>query len=192
MLPKAEFEVSEDSTEDLLKRCGNGDVDVGIMALPTTAKGLTIEPLFNEEMLVALSADNPLCESSELVMSDLVDQPFFRLRDVSGLGQSIDAWGGGDDSGRLLLGRIEQLTMIQLLVAQDQGVSCVPEMASAIDLDRRIVYRRLDPQRPSRTVAICFNPQRYQSQLATKFIATVKAFCSADSFSPRNLISPAG
>ena len=187
LFPKASFVISEDTTEDLLKKCSNGDVDVGIVALPAAAKYLTIEPLFDEELLLALSPDNPLCEKKKLVSSDLEEQPFVLLRDTHCLVAAIESFCNSKNFQPLTASRIEQLTTIQLLISLDHGVSFIPKMASAIDLNGRIAYRSMSEDAPKRTIAICFNPYRYQSKLLGKFIAAVQELCSGD-FSPHQQI----
>jgi LysR family hydrogen peroxide-inducible transcriptional activator len=185
LFPKADFVISEDTTDDLLKRCSNGDVDVGIVALPAAAKYLTIEPLFEEELLLAMSSENPLNRKPQLVSSDLQDQPFVLLRDTHCLVNSIASFCNSKNFQPLTASRIEQLTTIQLLISLDHGVSFIPKMASAIDLNGKIAYRSMDEDRPHRTIAICYNPYRYQSKLLGKFIAAVQELCRGD-FSPRH------
>jgi len=187
LFPKANFVISEDTTDDLLKRCSNGDVDVGIVALPAAAKYLTIEPLFEEELLLALSPENSLCKKKTLVSSDLQEEPFILLRDTHCLVDTIESFCNSKNFQPLTASRIEQLTTIQLLISLDHGISFIPQMASAIDLNGKIVYRSIAEDPPTRTIAICFNPYRYQSKLLGKFISAVTELCSGN-FSPRQQI----
>lgn len=187
LLPKANFVISEDTTEDLLKRCSNGDVDVGIVALPATAKYLTIEPLFEEELLLAMSPQNPLSKKTKLVSAELEGEPFVLLRGTHCLNNTVESFCNSKNFQPLTASRIEQLTTIQLLISLDHGVSFIPNMASAIDLNGKIVYRSMTEDRPKRTIAICFNPYRYQSKLLGKFIMAVQELCSGE-FLPRQQI----
>ena len=174
---KASFIISEDKTEDLLKRCSNGDVDVGILALPASAKYLTIESMFEEELMLAISSNNPLCKKTHLVGDDLKDEPFVLLRDTHCLVDSIGSFCNGNNFQPVATSRIDQLTTVQHLVALDHGISFVPKMASAIDLDGKVVYRSMSENQPSRNVALCWNSHRYQSRLLTRFIDAVKQLC---------------
>jgi len=187
LFPKANFVISEDTTVDLLKRCSNGDVDVGIVALPAAAKYLTIEPLFDEELMLALSPDNPLNKKSKLVSADIQEEPFLLLRDTHCLVETIEHFCNSNNFQPLTASRIEQLTTIQLLISLDHGVSFIPKMASAIDLNGKVVYRSMSEDPPKRTIAICYNPYRYQSKLLGKFISAVQDLCSGG-FSPRQEI----
>jgi len=170
LFPKASFVISEDTTQDLLKRCSNGDVDVGIVALPASAKYLTIEPLFEEELLLALSPENPLSNKKNLVSADLEEEPFVLLRDTHCLVETIESFCNSKNFQPLTASRIEQLTTIQLLISLDHGISF-----------------SMSEDRPMRTIAICYNPYRYQSKLLGKFIKAVQELCSGD-FSPRQQI----
>ncbi len=62
--------------------------------------------------------------------------------------------------------RTSQLTTVQELVALDHGVSIVPEMARRLDLSRQRVYRSFSGEKPLRTVAMMWNPSRYQGRAA--------------------------
>ncbi len=176
---RANFIISEDTTEELLKRCSNGDVDVGILALPASAKYLTIESMFEEELMLAVSAANPLCKKTQLVADDLKDEPFVLLRDTHCLVDSIESFCNGNSFQPVATSRIDQLITVQHLVALDHGISFVPKMASAIDLDGKIVYRSMSEDQPSRNIALCWNPYRYQSRLLARFIDAVKELCQS-------------
>ncbi len=178
--PHANFVVGEDTTETLLKRCSNGDVDVGILALPATAKYLTIEPLFEEELLLALSADHPLCGRARISSKDLVDEPFVLLGDTHCLVDSIESFCNQKNFQPVTTSRIEQLTTIQNLVALGLGISFVPKIATKDDLGGKVVYRSISGDKPTRKIAICWNPYRYQSQLLSNFIKAMIEFGGSD------------
>lgn len=178
--PQASFVVSEDTTENLLKRCSNGDVDVGILALPASAKYLNIEPMFEEELLLALPANHRLCERARITTKDIVNEPFVLLGDTHCLVDSIEDFCNQKNFQPITTSRIEQLITIQNLVALGHGVSFVPKMASFDDLGGKIVYRSLSGDKPTRKVAISFNPYRYQSQLLSNFIKGVNEFAGSE------------
>jgi len=178
--PDASFVIGEDTTETLLKRCSNGDVDVGILALPASAKYLTIEPFFEEELLLALPADHPLCSRSRISAKDIASEAFILLGDTHCLVDAIESFCNQKNFQPVTTSRIEQLTTIKNLVALGHGVTFVPKMATLDDLGGQIVYRSLCGDKPTRKVAICWNPYRYQSQLLSNFIKGVNEFCGSD------------
>ena len=133
--------------------------------------------MFEEELMLATSSDNPLCKKTRLVGDDLKDEPFVLLRETHCLVDSIESFCNDNQFQPVTTSRIDQLTTVQHLVALDHGISFVPKMASAIDLDGKVVYRSMSENQPSRNVALCWNPYRYQSRLLARFIDAVKQLC---------------
>ena len=183
--PRASFIICEDTTDELLKRCSNGDIDVGLVALPASAKYLNIEPLFEEELLLALPTDHPLCSRTRITTKDLVKEPFVLLGDTHCLLDTIEAFCNRRNFQPITASRIEQLTTVQHLVALGHGLSLVPKIATGEDLGGQIVYRSLSGAKPTRKVAICWNPYRYQSQLLSNFIKALIEFCGSCTTTPK-------
>jgi len=174
--PKASIVIGEDATETLLKRCSDGDVDVGIVAMPADGKYLTVEPLFEEELLLALPANHPLCERSRITSKDIAKESFVLLGDTHCLSDTIESFCNDKKFQPVATSRIEQLTTIQNLVALGYGISFVPKISTEDDLGGRLVYRSLSGDKPTRKVAVCWNPYRYQSQLLSNFIKAIFEF----------------
>ena len=61
--------------------------------------------------------------------------------------------------------RTSQLTMVQELVALSHGISMIPAMARALDTSDRRVYRSLSGPKPTRKIAVAWNPYRFRSRL---------------------------
>jgi len=139
-----------------------------------------IEPLFEEELLLALPANHPLCKRTRISSKDLVDEPFVLLGDTHCLVDAIETFCNQKNFQPVTTSRIEQLTTIQNLVALGLGVSFVPKMAAKDDLGGKIVYRSMSGDKPTRKVAICWNPYRYQSQLLSNFIKALIEFSGSD------------
>ena len=179
--PHASFVVNEDTTDNLLKRCSNGEVDVGLLALPASAKYLTIEPLFSEELLLALPAGHRLTEKNRVTVKDIAQEPFVLLGDTHCLVDAIEAFCNRKNFQPVSTSRIEQLATVQHLVALGHGLSFIPRIAADTDLGGKIVYRSVSGDKPVRKIAICYNPYRYQSQLLANFIKGLREF-SGSSF----------
>lgn len=198
--PHASFSISEDATESLLKRCSDGDVDIGILALPASAKYLTVEPLYEEELLLALPKDHSLCQRSRITARDIENEPFVLLSDTHCLMDPIQAFCNRKNFQPTTTSRVDQLLTVQHLVALGQGLSFVPKIATADDLGGKIVYRSMSGEKPMRKTAICWNPYRYQSQLLSNFIKSMIEFSGSEFIAsisttskakPRSLPKPA-
>lgn len=180
--PKASMVVSEDSAETLMKRVSNGEVDLGFLTTPAKSKYLKVEPLFEESLQLALPANHRLANADEIAISDVHEEPFVFLGDKQGLMDSIASFCNGNSFQPIGTTRIEQLITVQNLVAMGHGLSFVPAMATRQDVDGRIVYRKISGEQPTRTIAVCWNPYRFQGQLQKNFIESVREFCEGYDF----------
>lgn len=171
---KANFVVNEDVTETLLKRCSNGEIDLGILAMPASAKYLTIEPLIEEELLLALPPNHPLVGKPEITVDDIREEPFVLLDEAHCLQENVQAFCNHQRFQPVATSQIQQLITVQNLVALGHGVSLIPQMACRGSANHGVVYRSLSGEVPKRTVAVCWNPYRYQSQLIGNFLKAMR------------------
>ncbi len=178
--PKARFLVGEDVTEVLSQRCLSGEIDVGILALPSSIKRVHIEPLFNEELYVALAHDHPLAGQETISDADVRSETFVLLGETHCLTDAIEGYCDRQEIQPVSTARIQQLETVKQLVALGQGISFIPEMATGDDLGGRLVYRQLKGSSLSRTIAICWNPARYQSQLFSNFVKAIRELADAN------------
>lgn len=172
--PRARVEVNEEVTESILRRCGLGEIDVGVLAMPASRGYLRFETLFQEELLLATAADHPLAARDRVELDDLRDHPFVLLDEAHCLSDDIRGFCRRRLFQPVTTGRVSQLATVQELVAQGFGISLVPAMAVRPDPSGRLRYRSLDGERPSRTITACWNPDRYQSRLMSSFLETLK------------------
>ena len=171
---KANIVVNEDVTQTLLKRCSNGEIDLGIVALPASAKYLTIEPLIEEELLLALPHNHPLVKKPEITVDDIRDEPFVLLDEAHCLQENVQSFCNHQRFQPVATSQIQQLITVQNLVALGHGVSLIPQMACRGPGSQGVVYRSLTGEVPKRTVAVCWNPYRYQSQLVGNFLKAMR------------------
>jgi LysR family transcriptional regulator, hydrogen peroxide-inducible genes activator len=172
--PQAHVEVHEEVTASLLQRCSNGEIDLGLLALPAERKYLHFERLYDEELLLVLPAQHDLAKARKVRLEDLQDEPFVLLDEAHCLSGDIRSFCLRKRFQPVATGRTTQLTTVQELVALGHGISLIPEMARRLDHDPRRVYRSLDGPRPRRTIAMCWNPDRYQSKLLKHLMANLR------------------
>ena len=177
--PRAQVLVQEDTTAELLKRCQQGELDALILALPISEKHLQTEPLFEEELLIVLPHEHPLAEQSQIPLRDLETYPFVLLAEAHCLSDNILTFCRQRSFQPVSIERTTQLATIQELVALNHGVSLVPAMARERDESPRRVYRSLASPPPTRTIALVWNPYRFQSRLAAAFFETLRDYAHA-------------
>lgn len=167
--PRATLIVQENTTDHLLKNCTQGEIDLAIVALPVPVKYLEVEELFSEELLLVLPPDHPLVTQSRITLRDIEPLPFVLLDEAHCLSDNIVTFCRQRSFQPVSVERTSQLAMVQELVSLSHGVSMVPEMARVRDQSDRRVYRSLSGAKPMRTIAVVWNPYRFESRLLKAF-----------------------
>ena len=156
--------VQEDTTENLIKRCSHGEIDLAIVALPIIAKHLEIEPLFDEELLLVVPPGHHLATAKAVTIDAVDGYPFVMLNEAHCLSDNIAAFCRRKSVQPVTVERTSQLATVQELVSLNHGVSIVPEMARRIDASDRRVYRSFSGEKPVRTIAMMWIAYRFQSK----------------------------
>ncbi len=168
--PKSDVSVIENLTDYTIAACLEGDVDVAFLALPIDDTHLVVEPLFREELLLAMRAGHRLAKKRRLTMADIADEPFVLLSEAHCLGEQVLSFCRQKSCLPVVSCHSAQLLTVQELVALGHGVSLIPEMAANTDKTKRRLYRSLTGEKPQRTIALIWRKDRYQSPLVKAFI----------------------
>jgi LysR family hydrogen peroxide-inducible transcriptional activator len=168
--PAAEVIVREDVTERTVEGCLAGELDVALLALPIDDQMLRVEPLFEEELFLALPAGHPFARKKRVTADDLRGEPFILLNEAHCLGGQMVSFCRNNGFQPVMRCRSAQLLTVQELVGLGQGISLIPAMARQLDRSRDRVYRSLAPPRPTRTLAVVWHRHRVQSPLVQRFI----------------------
>ncbi len=173
--PKARVVIQEDFTEHTIASCVRGDLDVGILALPIPDVPLHVEPLFEEELLLALPAQHPLTRKRQLTVNDLNGQPFILIGEMHCLGRQIVSFCKEESCSPFMVCRTAQLLTVQELVALGHGISLLPAMACKKDRNPRRVYRKLTDIKLTRTLALVWHKHRHQRPVVKQLIEWLRS-----------------
>jgi LysR family transcriptional regulator, hydrogen peroxide-inducible genes activator len=153
-LPHLGLMLYEYQTEPLLKQLRDGEIDVGIMALPAPKDGLESRALYEEAFTVALPNQHPLAAKSTIKVPDLRGQTLLLLEDGHCL----------RDQALEVCGRIEvheaedfratSLETLRQMVVAGLGITLLPALAveSPFGSQRGLTIRQFAKPAPSRTV----------------------------------------
>ncbi|MES2791794.1 MAG: LysR family transcriptional regulator [Planctomycetota bacterium] len=172
--PGATLVVYEETTDKLLQDCNQGEIDVAILALPVSRQYLQVEELFHEELLLVLPVEHPLALKKLITMADVQAHPFVLLDETHCLSDNIISFCRHRSFQPVSVERTSQLITVQELVSLGHGVSMVPTMARNLDQSPQRVYRSISGSKPTRTIAIVWNPYRFQSRLVELFKAHLR------------------
>ena len=176
--PNISVIVQEDTTENLIKRCSHGEIDLAILAYPINAKYLETEALFDEELFLVVPPEHELAARKKVEASVVEEYPFVTLNEAHCLAENINSFCRNQSVQPVSVERISQLATVQELVALDHGVSIIPAMARDLDGSDRRVYRSFSGEKPSRTIIMMWNPYRYESKWIQALKHYLRTSCS--------------
>src|SRR5271156_6944869 len=153
-LPQLGLMLYEHQTEELLKRLRDGDIDLGILALPADQDGLESRRLYREEFTVALPSDNPLAQKASIKAADLKGQTLLLLEDGHCLRDQALEVCSRVDVREAEDFRATSLETLRQMVVAGLGITLLPELAvdSPFGSQRGLAIRRFTKPAPSRTV----------------------------------------
>ena len=175
--PDAALIVQEETTDNLLAHCKQGEIDLAILALPIAAKYVDTEALFDEELLLTLPVGHPLATKKRVVVDDVEPYPFVLLGEAHCLTSSVVSSCRQRSFQPVAVERTSQLATVQELVSLGHGVSMIPKMAERCDASKTRVYRSFDGKKPTRTVAMAWNPYRFESRLLIALRKMLRKYC---------------
>lgn len=158
--PEMPLILAEDYTANLVQRLRNGQIDCAIVALPMELSGLMMQPLYEEDFVVAIPRNHPLAQKEFIVREDLKEEPMlllgaghcFRDQILNFCGDMVRT---ADRNGHPSV-EGSSLQTIEQMVAQGLGITILP--ASSVPYyqsDSLITIRPFEKsQIPKRRVAL--------------------------------------
>lgn len=151
-LPALEVEVHEERTAALLDGLAAGRIDVAVLALPVATRGLVVDPLYDEDLVLvspkghALSKMDSISPAALRGIDVLLLEEGHCLRD-----QVVDICAEAGASPA----RAASLTTLAQLVSAGLGVTVLPETALAVEAERAgLAVTRFGGAGPRRRIAL--------------------------------------
>jgi LysR family hydrogen peroxide-inducible transcriptional activator len=128
-LPRLELMLYEYQTEPMLERLHNGEVDVGILALPVHAEGLSTRALYEEPFVAALPAAHRLAARAHIRTEDLSGETLLLLEDGHCLRDQALAVCSRSGVHEKQDFRATSIETLRQMVATGAGVTLLPALA---------------------------------------------------------------
>jgi LysR family hydrogen peroxide-inducible transcriptional activator len=173
--PRAEPVLTEERTDDLVRRIELGELDLGLLAEPVPSETLASMPVAVDEFHLALGEEHPYAGEGSLPSGVLAGLPVLLLEDGHCLrDQAMDvcATAGASTDGAI---QGTSLTTLCQMVSAGGGVTLLP--ASALEVEARpgsgLVTRPLRDPRPSRTVVLAWRDRSPLASMYRSFSAAI-------------------
>jgi len=153
-LPHLGLMLYEHQTEALLKRLRDGEIDLGILALPIAQEGLESRTLYEEAFTLAVPNQHPLSAKTTVKLQDLKGQTLLLLEDGHCLRDQALEVCSRIDVKEAEDFRATSLETLRQMVVAGLGVTLLPETAveSPFGSQRGLCIRHFAKPAPSRTV----------------------------------------
>lgn len=155
--PGLRMVASERQTRPMLAALDDGDLDLGLLALPVPGDGLVRRPLFVEPFVAAVPADHALAGHETISAEDLKAYPPMLLEEGHCLRDqalAVCELSGSDAPGAQDF-RATSLETLSQMVAAGEGLTLLPALATADTRSRTrgVVIRPLAAHGAQRTIA---------------------------------------
>ena len=141
--PRVRVSVLEGNNSTLLPALLSGSLDLAVLNLPIDDPDLTIEPLYDEDLILAVPLDHPLADRDAVTMGDLGEHELL-------MGPPGTAFRGDLDRGAAAAGvtlrpkvELDGLRLIASLVFEGFGAAVLPSAAIPRWLDPGTQFRRI-------------------------------------------------
>jgi LysR family hydrogen peroxide-inducible transcriptional activator len=175
--PHLELLLVEEKTEVVLQRLRAGALDVGVLALPVHDDQLHVEPLFDEDFVLAVPSDHPLAASSGPVdVSVLADEDLLLLEEGHCLRDQALAVcqlsGASERAGF----RATSLETLRQMVAAGVGTTLLPQLAvqPPVPPSEDVRLLRFSPPVPRRSIAMVWRRTSVYADLLPKVAAVMR------------------
>ena len=128
-LPQLQLMLHEYQTRPLVERISDGELDLGILALPVDTGPLETRPLFNEEFMVAMPDKHRLAKRRRMSLADLEDEKLLLLEDGHCLREHALTVCGNVGTQEQDF-RATSLETLRQMVAAGLGITLLPRLAA--------------------------------------------------------------
>ena len=167
--PKVALEIFEDTTERLVRRMEDGEVDIALVSTCDEGPALERHSLGKEALLALLPKGHQLAKKQKIKWGDLKSQKFLLLHEMHCLSAQVYQFLAAHHLRPELTVRGAQLGTIARMVAAGMGVTLVPQMMIEAEPVTGCVALPFAPPVPTRELNVVRNPLRFQSKAAAAF-----------------------
>jgi LysR family hydrogen peroxide-inducible transcriptional activator len=173
-LPNLSLMLYEHQTESLLKRLREGEIDLGLMALPVSQDGVEFRVLYEENFTVALPNNHPLAAKATIKVQDLKGHTLLLLEDGHCLRDQALEVCSRVDVREAEDFRATSLETLRQMVVAGLGITLLPELAveSPFGSQRGLTIKQFAKPSPSRTVGAVWRKSSTR-------LAAISAVCDA-------------
>ncbi|MEZ6094645.1 MAG: LysR family transcriptional regulator [Pirellulaceae bacterium] len=178
---EAELIFVQKSVPEILDGCVKGEVDLALIPTPTTAsREVSIEPVFVEEIKVGVSNNHRLADSANVSIDQFEQELLVMFDEDSETEVGIRA--AFDQSGirPITSSQVGCYVLMNYLVSLERGIGLFPSTTIPRQANKNTCFLPIAGVPLKRTLSLCWNEKRYQTQLMTHFVKSIHEFTHND------------
>ena len=173
--PEAELQVQYLRPERVWAAVQQDQADLGLMSYAESSRDVIAIPWRDEEMVVAISPDNPLAREEFIRVTVLEGQAFVGFDDDLPIQNQIDRYLREHKVTVNVTLRFDNIEMIKQAVAHGAGISIMPERVMREDmLQGRLMALRLEPAELYRPVCIVHRRRKIFNEMASGLLELLR------------------
>jgi len=162
--------------EDCAAMVRADQVEFAISFDPGAGDELCFEPLFTDQLVVALRPDHPLMTEQQLTWQQLADYPFIALQSPSSIRLLIDSTLAQQNLFLNVVFEANQFATVGQMVATGLGISAIPSLYTKQMQAVGLECRPIGSPAISRRVGIITRKRSPLSQAAAAFVTLVREY----------------
>jgi LysR family hydrogen peroxide-inducible transcriptional activator len=182
-VPRLKLMLYEYQTAPLLEKLRDGELDLGILALPVPTDGLDSATLYDEPFTLAVPASHPLAERDRVKVEDLRGETLLLLEDGHCLrDQALEV------CSRIRINeeqdyRATSLETLRQMVAAGHGVTLLPELAAEtpVGTARGLRIKPFSKPVPVRTVGAVWRKSTTRGKAIEAVVTAIRAAMKEES-----------
>jgi DNA-binding transcriptional LysR family regulator len=176
--PQIEVRMIISDTADVATRLLAKEADLGVIGSTLDRPGLSLEPLVNDQIVLAVPPDHPFAGRKKVAVAELLGQPLILREEGSGTRRSVEAAlataGLSLPRGHVKLTLGSTQAVLQA-VAQGLGVGFVSERAAGQALaDVHLTCVELEDVELKRVLYFAYLPERMGDPIVARFLSFVR------------------
>lgn len=171
--PDAKLVIHEDTTDVLLEKLMNAELDVCYISLPVDRQQITTERLFVEPLYIAIANQHELAAQPSIPAHLLKTMPFIQLTDKNCLSAQLDAFCYVQEINPPIAYHTTQLATALEFVRLGMGLSLVPACAAATYPNGDIGFLNISDNPPNRVIVAARHRARSTSILDSGFTGSL-------------------
>lgn len=177
--PKLSIYLAEQQTSQLILGLKQGKLDAAILSLPITNSEFTMQPLFEEELCLAIPEKNMLAKKKTIHRSDLNGKNLILLEEGNCLRDQTISFCQNTMIEEAKNFRAASLEILRYMVATNLGLTLMPSLACRPQEGLR--YLRFASPKPKRTIGIIWRSASAKRLLLMRMVEHIRRLMSKQS-----------